>query len=49
MINGTATILVSEKQERATTHIPQDYDGMRQARLALYTIGTFLHRRNQKA
>jgi hypothetical protein len=52
MINGTVTALVAEKQEReqATTHIPQVHDGMRQARLALYTIGISLRRRHhQKA
>ena len=54
MINGTVTTLVAEKRERererATTHIPQVHDGMRQARLALYTIGISLHRRHhQKA
>ncbi|KAJ8106074.1 hypothetical protein OPT61_g9782 [Boeremia exigua] len=42
MINGTLTVLVSKKQERATMHIPQDYDGMGQARPALYTIGISL-------
>jgi len=51
MINGTVTALVAEKQEReqATTHIPQVHDGMRQAQLALYTIGISLHRHYQKA
>ena len=49
MINGTVTALVAEKRERATTHIPQVHDGMRQARLALYTIGISLHCHHQKA